>query len=462
MRIAIVGVGYVGLVTGACLAQIGHEVVCTDSDESKIQSLQARVIPIFEENLQPMLEANMDAGRLRFTSDAAEAIHFGDAIFICVGTPPLDNGDADLSSIERVAQNIAAHSPAPKLVIEKSTVPVRTGERLQRALHIYGRGLPFRIASNPEFLREGTAVFDFIHPDRIVVGVEDAETERQMRAIYAPILEGKFTCPVHAGDCPHEKAPILVATSIKSAELIKHASNSFLAMKISYANLIADMCDRMGSDVEQVTAAMGLDPRIGPQYLRAGLGFGGFCLPKDVQAFIRLGEKAGVDVGLLRETEQLNRRRLDRFLETLHEALWIVRGKRVGMLGMSFKPNTDDIRFSPAVVLAKRLVADGALVCAYDPQALAHAVREIPQMTAAANEYEAAAGADALIVATEWPQFRNLDWERVRDSLARPLLLDGRNLLDPTVMRGLGFEYYCFGRPSANGGANAGLGVAAQ
>ena len=457
MRIAIVGVGYVGLVTGTCLAQIGHEVVCTDNDCRKIDSLRAHVVPIYEENIQQMLDDNMAAGRLRFTSDAAEAIRFADAIFICVGTPPLDNGDADLSAIENVAHTIASVATTPKLIVEKSTVPVRTGERVQRALQIYSRsGVHFRVVSNPEFLREGTAVGDFMHPDRIVVGVEDSESERQMRAIYAPILDGKFACPVHGSSCDFSSKPQFIATSIASSELIKHASNSFLAMKISYANMIADLCDRMGGDVEQVCRAMGLDPRIGPQFLRAGLGFGGFCFPKDVQAFIRLGEKAGVDVGLLKETERVNRKRLDRFMELIHDTLWIVRGKRVAMLGLSFKPKTDDIRFSPAVALAQRLIAEGATVCAYDPQALGRAIAEEPSIVAAAGEYEAVKGAEALIIATEWPQFAALDWNRVRNSMTRPLLFDGRNLLDPAAMQELGFEYYCFGRPATSVPARAG------
>jgi UDPglucose 6-dehydrogenase len=448
MRIAVVGVGYVGLVSGACLAQIGHEVVCTDNDAGKIASLQAHVCPIYEENIQQMLDANTAEGRLRFTTDAAAAIEFAEVVFICVGTPPLENGDADLSAIERVAQTIATHSTSPKLVIEKSTVPVRTGERVQKALEIYSpKGAKFRVASNPEFLREGTAVGDFMHPDRVVVGVNDPETEQQLRQLYAPILERKFPCPVHAQGCPESAAPVFVVTTISSAELIKHASNSFLAMKISYANLIADFCDRMGGDVDQVTAAMGLDPRIGAQFLRAGLGFGGFCFPKDLQAFIRLGEKAGVDVDMLKAVQQVNRHRLDRFLEAIREALWIVRGKRIGILGMSFKPNTDDIRFSPALELARRLIAEGATVCAYDPQALPRATAEVAGIVPAADEYAVAENSDALVIATEWPQFARLDWERIRGSMARPLLLDGRNLLDPATMRQLGFEYYSFGRP---------------
>jgi UDPglucose 6-dehydrogenase len=312
-----VGCGYVGLVTGACLAEIGHEVMCTDHDESKIRILNQGSLPIYEPGLDGIVARNVAAERLSFTSDLREAVRFGDVIFICVGTPPLKGGDPDLSAIDSVAHVIAAEAGRSKLVVEKSTVPTQTGQKLKRALAIYSHnsGCSFSVASNPEFLREGTAVQDFLHPDRIVVGVEDDNTEAQLREIYRPIVERSFVCPMHGEDCVERAAsPTFLVTSINSAELIKHACNSFLAVKISYANLIADICESVGADVEEVMQAMGLDPRIGPSFLRPGLGFGGFCLPKDIQAFIRMGQKAGVDVSLLKEAEAINKKRIDCFL----------------------------------------------------------------------------------------------------------------------------------------------------
>ena len=330
MRISVIGCGYVGLVSGACLAAIGHEVVCADSDDSKIRRLNAGEIPIYEEHLDKVIEAARRAGKLSFTNSVAEAVRSGDAIFICVGTPPLADGGADLSAIENVARVIASEARTAKLVIEKSTVPVQTGQQVKRALQVYGRehGATFLVASNPEFLREGTAVEDLLHPDRIVVGVEDAESERQLREIYQPIMDGKFSCPIHANGCPPLSPARFIVTTINSAELIKHASNSFLALKISYANLISDLCEKLGANVDEVTHAVGMDPRIGPQFLRAGIGFGGFCLPKDVQAFIRLAERAGVDFSMFKEAERVNKRRIDEYVERVNSALVDCEGKR--------------------------------------------------------------------------------------------------------------------------------------
>ena len=321
MQISVIGVGYVGLVTGACLAEAGHEVVCTDKDESKISQLNAGQIPIYELYLDQLVAKNRQEGRLKFTTDAAEAVRSGEAVFICVGTPPLENGGADLSAIDSVARLIGTQAQTPKLVVEKSTVPVQTGRQLKQALAVYGRtsGVAFRVASNPEFLREGTAVEDFLHPDRIVVGVDDEVAEKQLRDIYQPILDGKFNCPVHESACPPQEPPYFLVTNINSAELIKHASNSFLALKISYANAISDLCELLGASVEEVTRAMGLDPRIGPKFLAAGLGFGGFCLPKDVQAFIRLADQAGMDFALLKEAERINKRRIHHFVEKIQQ-----------------------------------------------------------------------------------------------------------------------------------------------
>jgi UDPglucose 6-dehydrogenase len=448
VNLAVIGCGYVGLVTGSCLAAAGHEVIATDNDKDRILALKEGRIPIYEPNLDPVLEAAVRAKRLRFTENCAEAVRAGDAVFICVGTPPLETGEADLSAIDNVARLIATESHSPKLVIEKSTVPAQTGQKLKGALGHYGRrsGLTFRVASNPEFLREGTAVGDFFHPDRIVVGTEDTESEEQLRQIYRPILERDFSCPIHSEKCPPAHPEFLV-TTIASAELIKHASNSFLALKISYANVLADLCERLGGNVDEVTRAVGLDPRIGGKFLKAGLGFGGFCLPKDIQAFIHLAEKAGVDFGMLKEAERVNKQRIEQLLEKLKRVLWVIRDKRIAALGLAFKPNTDDIRFAPAIDVIRRLVEEGAIVCATDPEAMERARAILPGVFFGEDPYEVARGADALLILTEWPQYKVLDWERIREDLARPLIIDARNMLDPKDMAALGFEYLSFGRP---------------
>jgi UDPglucose 6-dehydrogenase len=334
-------------------------------------------------------------------------------------------------------------------VVEKSTVPAQTGQQLKRVLDVYRRNgtVEFRVASNPEFLREGTAVEDFLHPDRVVFGVQDETSEKQLQEIYRPILERRFRCPVHLNSCPVVQPPKLVVTTINSAELIKHASNSFLAMKISYANMIADLCEKVGGDIKEVTRAMGLDPRIGPRFLDAGLGFGGFCLPKDVQAFIRLAERSGVDFTMLKEAERVNKRRIDLFFEKIRQALWVMKDKKLGVLGLAFKANTDDIRFAPSLEVIRRLLAEGAHVSAYDQEAMDRASAIYPQVRYLREPYDVARDADALLILTEWDDFRQLDWERIYGMMARPLVIDGRNLLEPTVMREHGFEYYNFGRP---------------
>ncbi|MGC2112246.1 MAG: UDP-glucose/GDP-mannose dehydrogenase family protein [Candidatus Korobacteraceae bacterium] len=449
MRISILGCGYVGLVTGACLAEMGHEVLCTDNDGDKVAILNRGDLPIYEPNLDEIVARNRMTGRLFFTANLGDAVRFGDAIFICVGTPPLQDGDADLSSMDSAARVIAAEASSSKLVVEKSTVPMQTGQKLKRALDIYGRnsGCRFSVASNPEFLCEGTAVSDFLHPDRIVVGVADERAEAQLREIYRPLVEQDIACPIHNGNCPPRPSPRLLVTSINSAELIKHACNSFLAVKISYANLIADICENMGADVDEVVQAMGLDPRIGPQFLRPGLGFGGFCLPKDVQAFIRLGEKAGADVSLLKDAECVNKRRIDRFLSKARHALWTLKGKRIGILGLAFKPETDDIRFAPAMELIHRLLQEHADIQVYDPQAMEKAKAVLPSIRYCDSAYEAAENAEALMIVTEWQAFKTLDWQRIERSMSRSLVLDGRNLLNGEKMLALGFEYQGVGKP---------------
>jgi UDPglucose 6-dehydrogenase len=453
LRLAVVGCGYVGLVTGACLAEAGHDVICTDIDSERIAHLESGGVPIYERYLDKILAFARASGRISYTCDAGEAIRGGDAIFICVGTPPKGNGEADLSAIDHVARQIAVEARSPKLVIEKSTVPARTGLELRRALNAYSRNtnLNFRVVSNPEFLREGTAVEDFFHPDRIVVGVEDESSAADLREIYRPILERTFHCPVHDGACPPERPAEFLVTTINSAELIKHASNSFLALKISYANVIADLCEKIGANVEEVTYAMGLDPRIGGRFLRAGLGFGGFCFPKDVQAFVHLAGTVGVDFDILKAAERVNKQRVDRFLAKVHRALWVVKGKRVAILGLAFKPNTDDLRFSPALEVVKGMLSEGADVHASDPVAISRAKVVLPQVTYHEDPYEALRDAEAALVCTEWDAYRTLDWERAANLMARRLVIDGRNLYSPERMRELGFEYFSFGRELVQG-----------
>lgn len=449
MKISVIGCGYVGLVTGSCLAEIGHDVVCTDNDGGKMQMLVAGKVPIYEPGLDLVMEKTRKEGRLSFAANPEKSVTGSDAIFICVGTPPLPNGDSDLSAIDSVARMIASYAEGPKLVVEKSTVPAQTGKQLKRALSVYGkkRGADFRVASNPEFLREGTAVQDFLHPDRIVAGVEDDTSEGQMREIYQPILDQNFNCPLHPVHCPPVAPPEFLVTTINSAELIKHASNSFLALKISYANMVADLAERLGANVDEVMHAVGKDPRIGQSFFHAGLGFGGFCLPKDLQSFVRLAERTGVDFSLLKEVEHINRRRIDSFIEKMRRALWVIRDKQIGVLGLAFKANTDDIRFAPAVELVQRLQQEGAHIRLYDPEAMERGKAALKDVKFCETPYEVVTDADVLVIATEWDEFRALDWGRVRDLMAHPMIMDGRNLLQPGAMKKLGFEYHSMGRP---------------
>jgi UDPglucose 6-dehydrogenase len=457
LRLAVVGCGYVGLVTGACLAEAGHDVICTDIDEKRIAQLQAGSVPIYEEHLEEILASTRANGKISYTSDAGEAFRASDVIFICVGTPPKGTGEADLSAIDNVARQIAQQARSSKLVVEKSTVPARTGLELRRALNAYSRSsnVKFRVASNPEFLREGTAVQDFFHPDRIVVGVEDELSAAQLREVYRPIIERSFRCPAHKGACPAGAQVDFLVTTINSAELIKHASNSFLALKISYANVIADLCEQIGADVEEVTHAMGLDQRIGGQFLRAGLGFGGFCFPKDLQAFVHLAASVGVKFDILSAAEQVNKQRIDRLVAKVNKALWVVKGKRVAILGLAFKANTDDVRFSPALDVVKAMIREGADIHATDPVAISRAKSIYPDITYHEDPYEALRGAEAAVVCTEWNEYRNLDWERAGALMSRQLVVDGRNLYSPARMRELGFEYYSFGREAVQSGVES-------
>ena len=448
MKLSVIGAGYVGLTTAACLAQIGHDVFCSESDLEKLTKLQNGVMPLFEPHLEDVIKAGREAGRLHFGS-TTDAIAWGNAIFICVGTPPLANGDADLSAIEGVARAIAKHASGYRLVIEKSTVPVQTGGQLQKHLSVHSRnGLSYDVASNPEFLREGSSVEDFLHPDRIVIGVDSPRAEELLRQIYEPIVRQSFTCPVHS-DCPKHKDPIFLATDTNSAELIKHASNSFLAMKISFINMVANLCEAVGADVTKVAQGMGLDPRIGSSFLNPGIGFGGFCFPKDVQAFIRIAEKSGCDFSLLKEVEKINQRRVEHFVEKIRKELWVLRGKKVAMWGLAFKPNTDDVRFAPSITLVKALLAEGAVVQAYDPEATEKARAVLPEITYCGDAYQAAEAADAILIVTDWDEFRKMDWKRLLASVQQPLVIDGRNVFNPEEISRKGFRYVSIGRVDA-------------
>jgi UDPglucose 6-dehydrogenase len=457
MKISLIGAGYVGLTTAACLAQIGHEVFCSESDPAKLKQLQDGVMPIFEPHLEKVIRLARESGRLTFGS-TEEAIEWGRAIFICVGTPPLANGDADLSAIEAVARAIAKRASGYRLVIEKSTVPVQTGAQLRRHLAVHRtKGLQYDVASNPEFLREGSAVEDFLHPDRIVVGVDSEQAASLLREIYEPIIQQTFTCPIHS-HCPRRADAHFLVTDTNSAELIKHASNSFLAMKISFINMVANLCEVVGADVTKVAEGMGLDPRIGSAFLKPGIGFGGFCFPKDVQAFIRIAEKSGCDFSLLKEVEKVNQNRLEIFVEKIRRELWVLRGKTLAVWGLAFKPNTDDVRFAPAIALVKQLLEEGANVRAYDPEAMEKAKALVPSITYCSDPYQAAEGAEAILVVTEWDEFRNIDWARLRTLMERPLILDGRNMFEPSEVAAQGFQYISVGRLPTLGVPNGAAG----
>jgi UDPglucose 6-dehydrogenase len=448
MKLSVIGAGYVGLTTAACLAQIGHDVFCSESDVEKLSKLQSGIMPLFEPHLEDVIKGVRKIDRLHFGS-TEDAITWGDAIFICVGTPPLPNGDADLSAIEGVARAIAKRATGYRLIIEKSTVPVQTGAQLRKHLSVHGtKGLKYDVASNPEFLREGTSVEDFLHPDRIVIGADSTRAAGLLREIYEPIVKQSFTCPIHAG-CPKHQEPIFLATDTNSAELIKHASNSFLAMKISFINMVANLCEQVGADVTEVAYGMGLDPRIGPAFLNPGIGFGGFCFPKDVQAFIRIAEKSGCDFSLLKEVEKINQRRVELFVEQVRKELWVLRGKKIAVWGLAFKPNTDDVRFAPALSIIRRLQAEGVQIQAYDPEAMEKAEKEIPDITYCRDAYEAAKGTDAVLLLTEWGEFQKMDWSRLATLVERPLIIDGRNTLSRRDAVANGFHYIGIGGISA-------------
>ncbi len=433
MDLSIIGSGYVGLVTGACFADVGHNVICVDNDAQKIKQLQGGEVPIYEPGLEEIIHRNVSARRLRFTGSIEDGVNNSEVVFIAVPTPQQPDGNVDLSFLEKVAREIAGVLTDYRVIVDKSTVPVKTGEKVAESIKRYNRhGASFDVVSNPEFLREGCAVADLMRPDRIVIGAQSEHAIDLMKKVYEPFM-----------------APILV-TDISSAELIKHCANSFLALKISYVNAVSAICEASGADVEKVADGIGMDHRIGRDFLNAGIGYGGSCFPKDIAAFITISERLGTPFNLLKEVQRINNAQKERFLKTIRETLWVLREKRIAVWGLTFKPDTDDVRSSVAIELVTHLLREGARVVTYDPKGMqkARAIKAIADAEFASSALEAVTDAEALVVATEWHEFANVDLAVVKEKMRTPMVFDGRNLLDPETMRRLGFHYYSIGRAS--------------
>ncbi|MDD5253318.1 MAG: UDP-glucose/GDP-mannose dehydrogenase family protein [Candidatus Omnitrophica bacterium] len=429
MNISIIGSGYVGLVTGACFAELGNKVICADNDVKKITNLTKGIVPIYEPGLEEVIKLNLKNKRLKFTSSIKSAVKSSEVIFIAVGTPALENGEADLTGIENVARAIAQNMDGYRVIVEKSTVPVETCAWVKKTISTYiKKGHKFDVVSNPEFLREGSAINDFTHPDRIILGVESAKAKQIMSSLYQPL-----------------NRPILV-TNIKSAELIKHASNAFLATKISFINAISRICDKVGADVKEVAEGMGLDNRIGRHFLHAGIGYGGSCFPKDLEAFISIAEKLGYDFEILKAVRDANEEQKKFVLQKIKDELWIIKDKTIAVLGLAFKPNTDDLRNAPSIDLIRSLIQEGAKVKVYDPKAMGKAKEFLKNIVFCKDLYQAANSADCLIVATEWNEFKEMDFIKLKKSLKRPLIVDARNIYDPKLLKEKGFTYIGVGR----------------
>ena len=434
MKITIVGTGYVGLVTGACFSEVGHQVLCVDNDERKIQMLRKNVMPIYEPGLDEVVARNVKAGRLSFSTSLAEGTDFAEVIFIAVGTPPGYQGQANLSYVEQVVREVAEHMKSYRLLVEKSTVPVNTAEQIKRTVLRYSAtDVAFDVASNPEFLREGTAIEDALNPDRVVVGVESERAAHLLRAIYQPIISrggGAF-----------------VEMSIASAELTKHASNSFLAMKISYINAVSRICELAGADVEQVAHGMGLDKRIGPRFLKAGAGYGGSCFPKDVDAFVHLAEQLGYNFELLNEVRRINTDMREHVMQKVQHELWVLQDKTIAVLGLAFKPCTDDVREAASLYFIPKLKEAGAVLKVWDPVAMENVKAIHPDLTYCASIEECVKDADLTLILTEWDEILKFGPDKLRELMKVPVVVDGRNMFDPNVMRAKGFAYHCVGRP---------------
>lgn len=451
LRIAVLGLGHVGLPTALGFAEMGWEVIGADDDACKVEMIRSGRAPFYEPGLDQLLSSALTGDRLSITHCVEDAVREATILFVCVGTPQKDSGEADLSQIEAIVRTIARNLNGYKLIVEKSTVPAITAQWIKKTVARFAKmssrddlGCEFDVASNPEFLQEGRAIENIFNPDRVVIGVESDRARDLLEQLYRPL-----GCRI-------------LVTNISTAELTKHAANAFLSTKISFINMVADMCDAVGADVSQVALGMGLDPRIGTEFLNAGIGFGGYCFPKDLRAFMYLGREHGVDVGLLREVENINLQRIDIFLRKLRDTVWVLRGKQMGVLGLAFKGGTDDIRESPALRIVRALLEEGVRLRVHDPQAMRAAEREIPckdgRLEYATSPYEAARDAQALLVLTPWQEYRELDWREVRDSMEVPVIVDGRNLLDPAVVRAAGFEYVDMGREQAEKAAKGKIG----
>jgi UDPglucose 6-dehydrogenase len=413
MKLSVIGSGHVGLVTGLCFAEKGHDILCVEHDTEKLAKLKKGEAPFYEPGMNELLQKHLGTGKLRFSGKTEDAVEYGQAIFICVGTPSTERGKADMTFVEKVAQTIAENLKEYRLVVEKSTVPIKTGERIKRTISRYVKGdAHFDVASNPEFLREGSAIEDTLKPDRVVVGVDSAKAESLLREIYSG-----FNCPI-------------VVTSVGSAELIKHASNSFLALKITFANWLARLCEQSGADVEQVVHGMGLDHRIGKHFLNAGIGYGGSCFPKDVDALAHIAEELRVDAPLIRLISDTNKGQLQAFYEKIERELWVLNDKTLAIWGLAFKPNTDDLREAPALRLIEMLKKAGAKMRVHDPVAMPNTRKLHPDLYYAKDPIDACVGADALIVCTEWQQYREADLAKVKAVIRVPIIFDGRNCLD--------------------------------
>ncbi|MFQ5873102.1 MAG: UDP-glucose dehydrogenase family protein [Dehalococcoidia bacterium] len=449
LNIGVIGLGHVGLPTALCFADLGWKVVGTDHDAARIEELKAGRSPLYEPGVRELLSRHLGSGRFVPTDDVGEAIRSSLVLFICVGTPQAESGDADLSQVESVARIIAGNLNGYKLIVEKSTVPITTAQSIKRTLLTYRNDdHDFDLASNPEFLREGNAVEDFLNPHRIVLGVESDRARTLLLRVYEPLLRrlGWNGNPQEAASDPR-----VLVTKINTAEIIKHASNAFLATKISFINMIADLCETTGADVTEVARGVGMDSRIAPSFLQAGIGYGGYCLPKDVRALVHIAEEQGLKFSLLEEVDHINAQRIDRFADKARRALWVVQDKAVGVLGLAFKPGTDDIRGAPSLNLLRRLLDEGARLRLHDPQAMDNVRRLFPEergrLSYSSSPYDSARGADALLILTDWEEYRRLDLARIRKLMKVPILIDGRNIYDPKAVRDLGFEYFSVGRP---------------